>query len=352
MVAPMPPIRGGIAAHSAGVANALRAGGADVRIVSWRSQYPQALYRRPERDGFADTDDDVQWILRWWDPVSLRRAADALTGVELVIVPWAVPVHAVHLMAILRSVGVPYAVHVHNVVPHEPIPGALRAARSFFGRAARLVTHADALASQCRALVPGADVTTVPMPPHLPAVVRPMPEGAPRLLCLGYLRDYKGTDVAIEAMAQLAAEGTDATLTIAGEPWDGVDRWRDLVERRGLEDRVRLDLRYVPDAEVAELIADHHVFVAPYRSATQSGIVPQALAAGRPVVASDVGGLPELVAEGHNGSLAAPGDAFDLARAMQRTLGALATQGSNARESVGGFDRVADALVGRVGAAR
>jgi glycosyltransferase involved in cell wall biosynthesis len=168
------------------------------------------------------------------------------------------------------------------------------------------------------------------------------------MLALGYLRDYKGTDLAIQAVAEITAAGHPVELTVAGEPWDGdAARWIDLVADLGLTDQVDLRLEYQADASVAELIASHHCLVAPYRSATQSGVVAQALAAGRPVVATRVGGLPDVVVEGKNGTLAEPNNVADLAAAIRRLEANLQSLAAGAAQTSASWADVATALIGR-----
>ena len=184
-----------------------------------------------------------------------------------------------------------------------------------------------------RDLTGNRSVAVVPHPPDLPVIRGPLPEGPLRLLALGYLRDYKGTDLAIHAVARMAASGDDVSLTVAGEPWDRKPgTWLDLVHRLHLEDRVTLRLEYQSDQDVVDLLASHHALIAPYRSATQSGVVAQALAAGRPVVATNVGGIPDLVSDGKNGTLAQPDDVESLVDAIDRLrsdLPALAARASS-----------------------
>ena len=152
-----------------------------------------------------------------------------------------------------------------------------------------MVAHASTVAEDLDELLEGrVKVTTVPMPAHIPVHPTPLPEVSDelRLLFFGFIRPYKGLDVALDALAELRDRGVRHRLTVVGEPWDASESWRDRVAERGLEDQVDLHLRYAADTEVSDLLAKHHAALLPYRSATQSGIAPIALAAGRPVVAT------------------------------------------------------------------
>jgi glycosyltransferase involved in cell wall biosynthesis len=208
-----------------------------------------------------------------------------------------------------------------------------------------VVVHSQASVPELRALGVEAPVIYVPMPPLLPMEPSDLPPAPPyRLLFFGFVRPYKGLDVALAALALLRQRGVDATLTVAGGFWEPVERWQARVEALGLAEAVELRPRYVPDAELPALLSAHHLVVAPYRSATQSAIVPLVHAAGRPVVATSVGGLTEQVREGVNGILVPPGRSDAFADAIERALADLPALASRASESVAQWKQVVQAV--------
>jgi D-inositol-3-phosphate glycosyltransferase len=121
-------------------------------------------------------------------------------------------------------------------------------------------------------------------------------------LFFGHIRPFKGLDIALEAWKQV-----DATLVVAGEPW-----WDAKYEP---QTNVRFDLRFIPDAEIATYFAAADVVLAPYRSEAQSGVALTAFHFARPVIATDVGGLPDMI-DGRNGILVPPEDPQALAKAV------------------------------------
>lgn len=291
--------------------------------------------------------DGAQWTLRWWDPLTWRRAGRSLREVERLILPWTVPVHGPHYRSIIASADVPVSVLVHNALPHERMPGAAWMARRVLSAVDRLVVHAASVADDCRLLGLEQPIEVIAHPPDLPVLNRPLPGLPLRLLALGYIRPYKGTDQAIRAVARLVADGHDVSLTVAGEPWDGrQEPWRALVAELNVGAKVDLQLRYQTDGRMSELIASHHALIAPYRSATQSGVVAQALAAGRPVVATAVGGIPDLVYDGVNGTLADPDDLDSLVAAVSRLADALPDLAAGTGGPRSSWREVVRALVG------
>jgi glycosyltransferase involved in cell wall biosynthesis len=130
-------------------------------------------------------------------------------------------------------------------------------------------------------------------------------------LFFGHVRPFKGLDIALRAWRMLAC---DATLVVAGEAWwKGEAEYRELA--RGMAN-VRLDFRFIPDGEIATYFAAADVVLAPYRIEAQSGVALTAFHFARPVIATRVGGLPEIIEEGANGMLVPPEDPQALAHAI------------------------------------
>lgn len=334
VIGPFPPLRGGISQHTARLSDALEDAGVAVTRISWSSQYPKRLYGRQQRDVGAPTPAGILWMLKWWDPVSWLRAGLRIRQADFVVVPWVTPVHAIPQWVMLtigrRSRRV---VHVHNVFPHERMPFARPLARLVLRRADALVCHARSLVGELRELGVSAPIAVTPMPPLINVPTGALPaDPTVKLLFLGMIRPYKGLDIALRAVEELQAIGHRVELTVAGELWSG----RGVPTREELEQlapSVSLKLQYLSDDEMVDLIAAHHLLLAPYRSATQSGVVSLALAAGRPVVATRVGGLGEIVVEGHNGTLAEPDDVRSFVAAAERALASLETLSAGAAQT-------------------
>jgi glycosyltransferase involved in cell wall biosynthesis len=347
---PVPPITGGIASHSACLVRAFGELGSSVDVVSWRSQYPKLLYKGSGIDPESRADPNVRFLLRWWDPTSWVRTGRIARRGDLLVMPWVTPVHAIPQRVITAAArGVPLSLLVHNAIPHERMPFDERLARFVMRRAAKIVVHAESVAATVHDLAPDVPVAVVPHPPQLPVAVTPLPPSPPlRLLCLGFVRPYKGFDIAVEAVRVLQARNVDVRLTVAGEVWGDRDEWQTRVADPDLRGAVTLIARYLPDDEVAQLLASHHVLVAPYRSATQSGVVSLAFAAGRPVVASDVGGLRESVTDEHNGRLVAPNNAGELADAIEQVAKDVASYANAAAATRWSWEDVARELLSPV----
>jgi glycosyltransferase involved in cell wall biosynthesis len=137
------------------------------------------------------------------------------------------------------------------------------------------------------------------------------------LLFFGYVRAYKGLNVLLDAMAQID-EKTDTHLLVVGEFYDDERKYRAQIAALRLEQRVTLVSDYVPNDKVHLYFSAADVVVLPYLSATQSGIAQIAYNFDLPVIATNVGGLSEVVLDGASGFLVPPGDAKSLAHSIRR----------------------------------
>jgi glycosyltransferase involved in cell wall biosynthesis len=322
-IGPVPPFRGGISQHSALLVAALREVGHEVVVYSWAAQYPGRLYPGDPYAPGAQPFPGTRFALRWWDPTSWVRVGRAVRGSDALVFPWVTPFQAIAYRTLITIASTPAIVVVHNPMPHERRRVDEVLTRLVFGRVRGAVALASGAADDLRARFPGLEVVVAPIPSLVPLEPAPLPSGPPwRLLFFGFVRPYKGLDVALETVAVLSRR-MPVELTIAGEFWEPVEPWKKAITKAGIAGQVHLRASYVPDAEIQDLFASHHVVLAPYRSATQSAIVPMAYAAGRPVVATRVGGLSEQVIEGRTGALADPGDAVGIADAVERVLARL-----------------------------
>jgi L-malate glycosyltransferase len=134
----------------------------------------------------------------------------------------------------------------------------------------------------------------------------------PVVLCVANLRTYKGHRHLLSAMAQLQAEGSPCTLVLAGE-----GDQRATLEHQAA--RLGIDVRLLgARVDVGQLLARADVVVLPSLQEGMSNAVMEAMAAGRPIVATDVGGIPELLLD--RGILVPPGDPAALATGIGNLL--------------------------------
>ncbi len=227
----------------------------------------------------------------------------------------------------------------HDVMPREPRPGQLAAQRRLYDRFDAVVVHSEhGRARLTREL--GVDPALVHAIPHgalthLAAGVGgsesspPHRTAGPVVLCFGLMRPYKGIDVLLQAW-----RGVDgAELWIAGMP-----RMDIAALRAAAPPNVRFDARFITDPELPAYFRRADLVVLPYREIDQSGVLFTALAFGKPLLLSDVGGFPEVAATGAARTVPA-GDPDALRAALRELLGdpaALAAMADRARAAAAG----------------
>jgi glycosyltransferase involved in cell wall biosynthesis len=354
---PVPPQRGGIAQHGARLVEALAAAGHEVHVEAWGAPYPRRLYPGDQLDASAPPLGVVSLRrdLRWWNPLGWWRAGRRARHSDLVVLPWWSTAQGPAALVALAAAGrrSPVVVMAHNVLPHDRHRGDRALTRRVLGRATAAVAHTDAVANQLCLLLPGIAVHQAPHPPNVSLPARALPPGPPwRLVMFGHVRGYKGLDLAIDTVAELRRRGVPVELTVAGQFWEPVTTWQDRLAHLQLNEIVRLQDGYVPDDELDDLFAVHHLVLAAYRSATQSGVVPLAAGAGRASVVTPVGGLADQVVNNSDGVVAGAASAEALADAVSEALANLDALTEGARTSAPTWSAVADAVLAAAGGTR
>ena len=139
---------------------------------------------------------------------------------------------------------------------------------------------------------------------------------SPMLLFFGFVREYKGLKYLLDALPEVKKRIPDISLWVVGDFGDDKDVYLEQIERNRIGDSIRLVEGYVPDQEVEKYFAAADLVVLPYVSATQSGIVQIAYGFDKPVVVTDVGGLPDVVRHKETGYVVPSGNAQEIAKAV------------------------------------
>ncbi|HVT45557.1 MAG TPA: glycosyltransferase [Thermoanaerobaculia bacterium] len=332
IIGPVFPYRGAISYCTVKLAEELTKE-LDVRIVSFSRQYPKRFY-----PGGDDVDATIAHLapegaiysldilnpLTWLrEGLRLRRSNAGVIVLVWWIWIWALPY--LTLLVIGRR-GRPLVIQCHNISDKEPAWWKTKLANALFKRASALVVHSKAGAAEAVARL-GVSAEAKMLTLFLPvlAIGGEPPardeakkalglEGRDVALFFGHIRPFKGLDIALRAWKLMRR---DATLLVVGEVWfSDEEHYRSLARDLGVASRVVFDFRFVPDAEVATVFAAADVVVAPYRHEAQSGVAMNAFHFGRPVIASAVGGIPEIIVPGENGDLVPPEDPEALANSI------------------------------------
>lgn len=303
---------------------ALAAAGAEVELVTSRFRHGP----RPAPSGYTLRDHfyrlggplPVKLAQHPIDMLRLRR----LAPVDVTHFQW-LPVQALdrHLLP-----PGPTLLTAHDVIPREPRPGQLGALSRTYDAVDAVVVHSrhgrEVLTNRLE--IDAAKVHVIPhgVFEHLTRVpgAKPLPAefagaGRPVVLQFGLLRPYKGIDLMLEGFA---AVGVDAELWIVGAARMDTEPLKALARRLGVAERVRWLERFVGDDELGAFFERADVVALPYREIDQSGVLFTALAFGKPLLLTRVGGFSEI-ADDHGAALAVPrDDPSALAHGLSRLL--------------------------------
>lgn len=327
------PFRGGIAQFNARLMRELEGQGHVVSPYTFTTQYPERLF--PGKTQMVTPEDvadpiNAPRVLSSIGPLSWMSAPGIIAegGPDVLLMKYWMSFFGPSLGTVsgaLRKRGVKALTILDNVIPHEKRFFDTAFTRYFLKRNDAFVAMSDKVKADLLSLRPDANVILLPHPlyDHFGAPLRMaearrvlgIPDDRKVALFFGFIRDYKGLDLLIDAMAQLPA---DHVLVIAGEPYGDMAVYHEAIARHGLKDRVVDHIRYIADQEVPVFFSAADAVLLPYKSATQSGITAIAYHFGTPVIATDVGGLKESVEHDRTGLVVERPEASAIAQAITR----------------------------------
>ncbi|RKY03993.1 glycosyl transferase family 1 [Candidatus Poribacteria bacterium] len=332
MIGPSYPFRGGIAHYMTLLYRYLKEKH-DVKFYAFKRQYPKRLFPgRTDRDasGFAIRGEGVENTLdsvnplTWW--TTFRRIKS--DNPDLVVIPWWISFWTPQfwfITSLIRAFTKAKVLFIcHNVVQHESKPWDRICTRLVLRNGDHFIVHSSEDLDRLRDMLPDADVRKVFHPIYdvfcfqrygKAEAQRKLGVSERVILFFGFVRPYKGLRYLLDAMP-LILERLDVTLMVAGEFWSDKAEHLERIDRLGIRDKVVIVDEYIPNEEVGLYFCAADVVVLPYVTATQSGIVQIAYGFDKPVIVTEVGGLPDVVEHGKTGFLIDPEDPQAIAEAV------------------------------------
>jgi glycosyltransferase involved in cell wall biosynthesis len=308
----------------------------EVTALSYSLQYPDILYPGSSQKDYANDAfkiEGTRYLLNTVNPVSYLKTAAFIRAQrpDLLIVQWWHPFFAPAYWTVARLVkSVCKILFVcHNVFPHEKFPLQNLLVPAVLKKGDAFVVHSELDEKALRSFVENPKYAKTVHPTYNAFKVAGLSRGEARkrlhlgehekvLLFFGFIREYKGLKTLIAAMPEITSSLPAGKLLIVGDFHSrrSRDEYADLLENSGCRENILLIDGYVPDDEVEKYFAACDLVVLPYDSATQSGIVQIAYGFEKPVAATDVGGLGEVVIDGKSGYVVPPKDPRSLASAV------------------------------------
>lgn len=333
MIGPVYPYKGGIS-HYTGLMYRELIKHYDVEMLSYIMQYPKFLFHKEQRDYSNDSFkiENTKYMLHTANPLNIIKTARYIRRQrpDMVLIQWWHPYFAPCYFLLQMFMGRQNVTFVcHNVFPHERFPLDKLLTGMALKRGKHYILHAEEEGRELEKIKRNPDYVVTPHPTYNAFRFEGMGKAQARdrlniaqdekvLLFFGYVREYKGLKYLLQAMPAIVREEEKVRLWVVGEFGADREEYRNLITELKMQEYVRVIDTYTPDREVEQYFAMADLVVLPYVSATQSGIVQIAYGFEKPVIVTNVGGLPDVVDDGKTGYVIEPEKPEEIARAVLR----------------------------------
>ncbi len=323
IIGPAHPYRGGIAAFNERLARELIKQGDEVTIYTFTVQYPSVLF--PGKTQYTDqpkpSDLKIMRKINAINPLNWMYIGNQLKKFtpDILIIRYWLPLMAPCFGTLLRMVKKNKYTKIiaitDNIVPHEKRPGDTLLSKYF-------MPPVDAFLALSKSVL--RDLTQLT---NKPSYFSPHPlydtygeiisksqakknlklsDEHNYILFFGFIREYKGLDILIKAFGDHRLRKFPLKLIVAGEFYVDPEPYHKLIDESGCSEDIILHNQYISDSAVADYFNAADLIAQPYKSATQSGVTQIAFHFNKPVLVTDVGGLPEIIPDKKVGYLVKP----------------------------------------------
>ncbi len=307
----------------------------DVQLISYKMQYPKILFKKEQKDYENDVFrvKNAQFLINTANPWNIVRVSRWIRKMhpDLVIMQWWHPYFApcYRIMEAVLGRRVKKLLVCHNVFPHERFPADRQLTKMVLRKADYFLLHSQSDIEDLLTMDPQAQYIQNPHPAYNEFRIRNITKEQARyelsikqnekiVLFFGFVRQYKGLKHLITAMPDVRRQLGNVRLIIAGSFGSDREEYLQMIDANQVRDCVEVVDVYIPDYEVEKYFAACDIVVLPYESATQSGIIQIAFGFEKPVIVTNVGGLPEVVKDGQTGYIVERGNAKQLSDAIVR----------------------------------
>lgn len=327
IIGPAHPLRGGLATFNQRLAKEFIDSGNDCSIYSFSLQYPSFLF--PGKTQYsnepAPVDLKINSAINSINPFNWLKIGNRLKKEkpDIIIVRFWLPFMGPALGTILRRVKKNKHTKIiciaDNIIPHEKRIGDRSFTKYFLKSCDAFITMSEKVMSDLRKFqkTKPAKQISHPLYDNFGEIIskeearKKLGIGSQEsvILFFGFIRKYKGLDLLLEAMSilkNLKPETLNIKLLIAGEFYEDEKIYKEQIEKLGIKDLLILKTDFIPDSEVKYYLSAADAVIQPYRNATQSGVTPLAYHFEKPMVVTNVGGLPAMIPDGKCGIITEP----------------------------------------------
>lgn len=333
-IGPAHPLRGGLSTFNMILAREMQNEGHEVKIFTFSLQYPSLLF--PGKSQFSDepppSDLEIDVCINSVNPlnwfISARKVIEWKP--DVVVFRYWLPFMGPALGTIARLIRSKCHARLvaitDNVIPHEKRPGDKLFTKYFLSSCHGFVTMSKSVLKDLEPFLGNQPAQYHPHPLYNsfgPLIEREqalmklgLSSDFRYVLFFGFIREYKGLDLLLEAWSDERLKRLPVKLIIAGEFYTNAQPYDELIDRFNLGDRIIRKHDFIPDSEVNLWFSASDMVAQTYKHATQSGVTQIAYFYGKPMLVTNVGGLAELVPHGKVGYVTDP-DPKQIADALE-----------------------------------
>lgn len=313
IVGPAFPLRGGIANFNEALCRAMNAEGIETKIISFSLQYPGFLFPGKTQfdKGKGPKDIHIETKINSINPLNWVSVTNRIKKEKpdfVVIrfwIPFMGPCLGTIAKKIKRGTNIKVIAITDNVIPHEKRFGDRVFTKYFIKRCDGFIAMSQSVLNDLKEFTSTDKKSFLPHPIYdifgeklgkKEALAKlGLNENDKHLLFFGFIRKYKGLDLLLEAMADERVKQLNVKLIVAGEYYEDAAPFNEIIRKNGLEKNIILKTEYIPSEDVRYYFCACDMVTQPYRTATQSGVTQIAYHYEKPMLVTNVGGLPEIV---------------------------------------------------------
>jgi len=324
IIGPAYPYRGGIATTNERLAQEFISMGFDVEIETFTVQYPSFLFPGKTQYNLKSAPEilTIRRTVNSVNPLNWLSVGKRIGNEkpDLVIIRYWLPFLAPCLGTIAGMIRKNRHSKIiclaDNIIPHEHRPGDRSLTNYFIQRIDGLIAMSKSVLAEAKTFRGNLPMEFCPHPifdnygEKLSFEVAKeklnLDVNTKYLLFFGFIRDYKGLDLLLNAFADERMRRFPVKLLVAGEYYSSPEPYLELIKKNKLSDLVVLRTDFIPDDEVNLYFSAADMVVQPYKSATQSGVTQIGYHFNKPMLVTNVGGLAEIIPDGKIGYVVEP----------------------------------------------
>lgn len=312
------PFRGGIASFNERMAKELTNMGHEVLIYTFTLQYPNFLF--PGKTQYSEDPKPknlkIEKLINSVNPFNWIKAGLKIRKEkpDIIISKFWIPFMGPALGTVIRlakSKNTSAISIIDNIIPHEKRFGDKMLSNYFVGAIDKFIVMSSSVKEDMKQFTKTKSVIYKAHPIYdnygelmSSNVARKhleLDKDGKYVMFFGFIRDYKGLDLLLRAMDNKEIKEKNIKCIIAGEYYGNKEKYDSLIEELGIKDNLVLKTDYIPNEDVKYYFSAADLIIQPYKTATQSGISQIAYHFEKPMIVTNVGGLPEIVENGKTG---------------------------------------------------